>query len=177
MQAASLFDGLSFDDFPPFEYGRSHAEVHAMSMSDWSDEETNDPLVADVRNFYKVEKWTRDGTKVDRLPMPATVLTRRARYFREGHQTPAANQIDHSAEDASVGSVVTDRDPSHNQLEHRSSRSSNYIRPDSKRLKQFELSGRCKERFSLNTYPDELTAREAEFRQETKYGKWSGRGG
>jgi hypothetical protein len=34
-------------------------------MSD--DEETNDPLVADVRNFYKVEKWTRDGTKVDSL--------------------------------------------------------------------------------------------------------------
>src|SRR5262249_51243636 len=32
-----------------------------------SDEETNDPLVADVRNFYKVEKWTRDGMKVDRL--------------------------------------------------------------------------------------------------------------
>ena len=36
-------------------------------MSDWSDEETNDPLVADVRNFYKVEKWTRDGMKVDRM--------------------------------------------------------------------------------------------------------------
>jgi hypothetical protein len=34
---------------------------------DWSDEETQDPLVADVRNFYKVEKWTRDDTKVDRL--------------------------------------------------------------------------------------------------------------
>jgi hypothetical protein len=34
-------------------------------MSD--DEETNDPLVADVRNFYKVEKWTRDGSKVDSL--------------------------------------------------------------------------------------------------------------
>jgi hypothetical protein len=30
-------------------------------------EETTDPLVADVRNFYKVEKWTRDGTKVDSL--------------------------------------------------------------------------------------------------------------
>ena len=27
MQAASLFDGLSFDGFPPFEYGRSSAEV------------------------------------------------------------------------------------------------------------------------------------------------------
>ena len=36
-------------------------------MSDWSDEETNDPLVADVNNFYKVEKWMRDGTKVDSL--------------------------------------------------------------------------------------------------------------
>ena len=34
---------------------------------DWSDEETNDPLVADTRNFYKVEKWTRDNTKVDSL--------------------------------------------------------------------------------------------------------------
>jgi hypothetical protein len=34
-------------------------------MSDWSDEETNDPLVADVCNFYKVEKWTKDSAKVD----------------------------------------------------------------------------------------------------------------
>ena len=34
---------------------------------DWSDEETEDPLVADARNFYEVEKWTRDSTKVDSL--------------------------------------------------------------------------------------------------------------
>jgi hypothetical protein len=34
---------------------------------DWSDEETEDPLVADTRNFYEVEKWTRDGAKVDSL--------------------------------------------------------------------------------------------------------------
>ena len=38
-----------------------------MAMSDWSDEETDDPLIADHRNFYKVEKWTKDGTKVDSL--------------------------------------------------------------------------------------------------------------
>jgi hypothetical protein len=38
---------------------------------DWSDEETNDPLVADVRSFYKVERWTQDGSKVDSLLMPA----------------------------------------------------------------------------------------------------------
>jgi hypothetical protein len=30
-------------------------------------EETDDPLYADKRNFHKVEKWTRDGTKVDSL--------------------------------------------------------------------------------------------------------------
>jgi hypothetical protein len=36
-------------------------------MSDWSDEETNEPLVADVCNFHRVEKWTKDGAKVDRM--------------------------------------------------------------------------------------------------------------
>jgi hypothetical protein len=30
-------------------------------------EETTDPLVADLHNFYKVEKWTKDGMKVDSL--------------------------------------------------------------------------------------------------------------
>ena len=29
--------------------------------------ETDNPLEADERNFYKVEKWTKDGTNVDRL--------------------------------------------------------------------------------------------------------------
>jgi hypothetical protein len=38
-----------------------------MNVSDWSDEETRDPLYADDRMFYKVEQWTRDGSKVDRL--------------------------------------------------------------------------------------------------------------
>lgn len=35
--------------------------------TDWSEEETDNPLVADHRNFYKVENWTKDGGKVDRL--------------------------------------------------------------------------------------------------------------
>jgi hypothetical protein len=30
-------------------------------------EETDDPLVADARNFYKVEQWTRDWQHVDRM--------------------------------------------------------------------------------------------------------------
>jgi hypothetical protein len=36
-------------------------------MSDWSDEETDNSLYADERNFYKVEKWTFDVSKVERL--------------------------------------------------------------------------------------------------------------
>ena len=34
-------------------------------VSHQSAEETNDPLIADNRNFYKVEKWTKDGAKVN----------------------------------------------------------------------------------------------------------------
>jgi hypothetical protein len=30
-------------------------------MSNRSDEETSEPLLADHRNYYKVEKWTKDG--------------------------------------------------------------------------------------------------------------------
>jgi hypothetical protein len=37
------------------------------AMSDWSDEETGDPLYADDRNFYKVELWTKDGQRVLRM--------------------------------------------------------------------------------------------------------------
>ena len=45
---------------------RGYAEAMP-NEDDISHEETTDPLVADARNFYKVEKWTRDGTKVDSL--------------------------------------------------------------------------------------------------------------
>jgi hypothetical protein len=30
-------------------------------------QETDNPLLADGRNFHKVKKWTRDGTMVDCL--------------------------------------------------------------------------------------------------------------
>ena len=36
-------------------------------MNDWSDEQTDDPLYADDRNFYKVEAWSRDGMHIDAL--------------------------------------------------------------------------------------------------------------
>jgi hypothetical protein len=33
----------------------------------WSDEQTDDPLYADDRNFYKVEAWSRDGMHINAL--------------------------------------------------------------------------------------------------------------
>ena len=43
---------------------------------------------------------------------------------------------------------------------------------ESRRLKQVELSGLRRERVSLHTYANELSAREAEVCQEAKYGEW-----
>jgi hypothetical protein len=34
---------------------------------DWSQDETDDPNYADQRNFYKVERWTRDGLHITDL--------------------------------------------------------------------------------------------------------------
>ena len=52
-------------------------------MSDWSDEETDDPLYTDRRNFYKVEKWTKDGTKVDSLLFAGSNLDKAREVFAE----------------------------------------------------------------------------------------------
>jgi hypothetical protein len=50
---------------------------------DWSDEQTNDPLVADVRN-YKIEKWTRDGMNVDSLLYAGNNLDNATGRFCQG---------------------------------------------------------------------------------------------
>ena len=49
-------------------------------MPDSDHEETTDPLVADACNFY-VEKWTRDGTKVDSLLYAGNSLGRARSVF------------------------------------------------------------------------------------------------
>jgi hypothetical protein len=36
-------------------------------VPDWSDEQTDNPLRADDRNFYKVEKWSKDGMQIERM--------------------------------------------------------------------------------------------------------------
>ena len=50
-------------------------------MSNWSDEETDDPTHADRRNFYKVEKWSKDGTRVVELVFAGTSFDKARRIF------------------------------------------------------------------------------------------------
>jgi hypothetical protein len=50
-------------------------------MSDWSDEETDDPTHADRRNFYKVEKWSRDGQRVVDMLFAGSNLDKARRIF------------------------------------------------------------------------------------------------
>jgi len=46
-------------------------------------EETNDPLIADHRNFYKVEKWTKDGSKIDSMLWAGSSLDKARQIFAE----------------------------------------------------------------------------------------------
>jgi hypothetical protein len=48
---------------------------------DWSTEETEDSLYADRRNFYKVEKWTKDGLRVDSLLFAGNSLDKARHIF------------------------------------------------------------------------------------------------
>jgi len=47
-------------------------------VTNWSDEETGEPLLADHRNFYKVEKWSNDGLRwfagLIKVPTPAEAV-------------------------------------------------------------------------------------------------------
>ena len=44
-------------------------------------EETDNLTLADDRNYYKVEKWTKDGTKVDRMLYAGNSLGRARSMF------------------------------------------------------------------------------------------------
>jgi hypothetical protein len=44
-------------------------------------EETDDPTYADRRNFYKVEKWSRDGLRVELMLYAGNNLDKARRVF------------------------------------------------------------------------------------------------
>jgi hypothetical protein len=54
-----------------------------------TDEETNEPLIAEDRNYYKVEKWIKDGSKVDRMLYAGSNLAKaQSIYFAEIKHRP-----------------------------------------------------------------------------------------
>jgi hypothetical protein len=60
-------------------------------------EETDSAAYADDRMFYKVEKWTRDGTKVDSCSTPATASVEPAQYSKR-QSASASESNDHPAD-------------------------------------------------------------------------------
>ena len=50
-------------------------------MDNWSDEETDEPAIADHLNYYKVEKWSRDGQRVVDLLFAGGNLDKARRIF------------------------------------------------------------------------------------------------
>jgi hypothetical protein len=69
-------------------------------------EETDNPTYADDRMFYKVEKWTRDGTQVDRMLYAGNSLGEGAGDICAVHKAPAADQVDDPPADAGDRSVA-----------------------------------------------------------------------
>jgi hypothetical protein len=60
-------------------------------VNDLFREETDDPLVADRRNFFKVELWTRDGQHVEQLLFAGNSLDEaRALFAAYGKRRPRA---------------------------------------------------------------------------------------
>ncbi len=57
------------------------------ALSDWTDEETDDPHYADRRNFYKVEKWSRDGLRVELMIYAGNNLDKARRIFERTHKS------------------------------------------------------------------------------------------
>jgi hypothetical protein len=52
-------------------------------MNDWSNDETTEPLIADHRNFYKVERWTRDDLRVEAMLWAGNSIEKARAVFAE----------------------------------------------------------------------------------------------
>jgi hypothetical protein len=52
-----------------------------MTDDHWSDEETDNPLYADERNFYKVERWSKDDQRIEATLYASNNLTKARDIF------------------------------------------------------------------------------------------------
>ena len=72
----------------------------------WSDEDTDDPLIADHRNFCKVELWTEDEQRIERMLFGGCDLDNARAIFADFARKRSADAVDHPAEDAGAAAVA-----------------------------------------------------------------------
>jgi hypothetical protein len=75
-------------------------------MSKWSDDETDQPLIADHRIFYKVEKWTKDRTKVDHMLYAGNDLDKARQVFAAAIKHRPRIRLTILAANAGAGAVA-----------------------------------------------------------------------
>ena len=66
-------------------------------MAEWFDEETDEPLIADHRNFYKVELWTKDEQRIERMVFADSSLDKARAYRRFRPEAPTGAADDQAA--------------------------------------------------------------------------------
>ena len=74
---------------------------------DWSHEETDDPGYADQRNFYKVEKWSWDGQRVNEMLFAGSSFAKAQAYFRAAYSEETKIEADNPATKSSVAGVAS----------------------------------------------------------------------
>jgi hypothetical protein len=79
-----------------------------MTDDNWSAEETDDPLYADRRNFYKVEKWSKDGQWVEEMLFAGNSLDKARRIFERFHHEATEVEAHDQATNEGVAGVATD---------------------------------------------------------------------
>jgi hypothetical protein len=65
----------------------------------WSEEETDDLRYADERNFYKVERWSRDTQRIEAMLYAGSNLDKAQDVFAKAVSI-GADHNDHPAADA-----------------------------------------------------------------------------
>src|SRR5262249_53381900 len=86
---------------------KPYLSSEANAMSDWSNEETDGPLYADDRNFYKVELWTMDQRRVAHA-LCRLISIRRA-PSSQLNEDSTARPHNHSAAHVGAGPVAAAR--------------------------------------------------------------------
>ena len=65
-------------------------------VSDWAGEQIDNPLYVGERSFYKVEKWTRDGFKVDSLLYAGNDLDKARDIFAQTRSAAVSTDLNGS---------------------------------------------------------------------------------